>query len=112
MPAAQETEEGGEHEPKHAEVHPGAGPTAVLIVKDVDQTGWVLLQDEQADLLQGTTDGANALGKGLGKKEEKGNQKAARNENCFHAQHLHHSASTSPTKVATIAPMPMRKPIR
>ena len=65
VPAAQETKESSEHEPEHTEVHPGAGPATVLVVKDVDQAGWVLLQDEQADLLQGTTDGANALGKGL-----------------------------------------------
>ena len=70
MPTAQETKESSEHEPKHTEVHPRAGPAAVLVIKDVDQAGWVLLKDEQTDLLQGTADGANTLGKGLREKEE------------------------------------------
>ena len=112
MPTHEEAKERGEHQPQHAEVHPCSGTTAVLVVEDVDETGWVLLENEQADLLEGPAHGSDAFGEGLGKKEEKRKKGATSDENEFHASHLLHSARTSPTKVATMAPIPIKKPMR
>ena len=70
------------------------------------------MEDEKPDLLQSTTNGADPFGEGLRKKEKKANENAAADENRLHTSHLHHSARTSPTKVATIAPMPIKKPIK
>ena len=69
-------------------------------------------ENEQADLAEGPANGTDALRKRLGKKKEKREKSAACDENEFHASHLHHSARTSPTKVATIAPTPIRNPMR
>ena len=112
VPAAEETQQSSEHEPEHTEVHPRSSAASVSVIEDVDQARRILLQDEQTDGFQSTTDGTDTLDERLREEEEESDQKTAGDENHVHASHLHHSARTSPTKVATMAPIPTRKPIR
>ena len=112
VPTHQEAKKGGKNKPKHPEIHPRARTATVPVVKDVHEAGWVLLQNEQTDLFQCSAHGTNAFGQRLREKEKKGDKRPACNKDGFHTPRLHYSARTSPTKVATMAPTPTKKPIK
>ena len=74
-----------------------SGAASVFVIKDVNQTGRVLLQNERPTCLRAPQ--PYLTFRGLGQEQEKDEEDATGDENEFHASHLLHSARTSPTRL-------------
>ena len=88
MPKAEEGSDGSKGQPNHSKVHPRLGSTALVVIKQVNDTSWCLVEEEETELAHRSRHIADSTLNIEGSKTNDSEEENQCGKYCDHAYHL------------------------